>query len=175
MSEEPTSSGPISEEQKEEFLTLIREGWLRPKAAREVGTTGTKFRGLAKRDPEFKRLYDEAVEIGEPAWHENLREEYRRRAFLNSDKLLHNLALITLPEFAPMMETRFRVGNLDGEAFRLAAAEHIDMTKLSDTEIEELREILLKASKDTQEDQQEETGGEITRLPLRALPPAAEG
>lgn len=172
MSEEITSSGPITEEQKEEFLTLIREGWLRPKAAREVGSTGTKFRGLAKRDEEFKKAYDEAVDIGEPAWVENLRDEYRRRAFLNSDKLLHNLALITLDEFKPLLETRFRVGNLDGEAFRLAAAEHLDLSKLSNKEIDDLKEMLQKASK---EDQQEIIEGEVTRLPIRALPPAAEG
>ena len=171
MSEEPTSSGPISEEQKEEFLNLIKEGWLRPRAAREVGTTGTKFRGLAKRDPEFRQAYDEAVEIGEPSWHENLREEYRRRAFLNSDKLLHNLALITLPEFAPLQSTNLRIGNMDGEAFRLAAAEHLDMTKLSDKEIEELRGILEKAAK---EDEQLEKGN-VAQLPLRALPKAADG
>lgn len=170
MSEVPEPSGPISEDQQADFLKLIREGWLRPKAAREVGSTGTKFRGLARRSEEFKQAYDEAVQEGEPAWHENLREEYRRRAFLNSDKLLHNLALITLDEFKPLLETRFRVGNLDGEAFRLAAAEHLDMSKLSDKEIEELRDILLKAAK---EDQQIE--GEIARLPgPRALPPAAE-
>ena len=169
MSEGASSSGPLTEEQKEEFLTLIREGWTRPAAAREVGSTGTKFRGLASRDEEFRARYEEAVEVGEPAWRENLREEYRRRAFLNSDKLLHNLALISLEEFKPLLETRFRVGNLDGEAFRLAAAEHLDMTKLSDKEIEDLREILLKASK---EDQRE---GELAQLPLRSLPPAAEG
>lgn len=168
MSEDSIPSGPITEEQKEEFLTLIREGWLRPKAAREVGSTGTKFRGLAKRDPEFKKAYEEAVEIGEPAWHENLREEYRRRAFLNSDKLLHNLALITLPEFEPLMSTNLRIGNMDGEAFRLAAAQHLDMTKLSDKEIEELREMLLKAAK---EDQQL-TPGDVIPLPRRELPPA---
>ena len=172
MSEEIAPSGPISEEQKEEFLNLIREGWTRPAAAREVGSTGTKFRGLATRDEEFKKAYDEAVEVGEPAWRENLRAEYRRRAFLNSDKLLHNLALIELEEFKPLLETRFRIGNMDGEAFRLAAAEHLDMSKLSDKEIDELREILTKASKD---DQQEEKQGEVTQLPIRALPPAAEG
>lgn len=169
MSEDSTPSGPITKEQQEEFLKLIREGWLRPKAAREVESTGTKFRGLASRDVEFRKDYEEALKEGEPAWHENLREEYRRRAFLNSDKLLHNLALITLDEFKPLLETRFRVGNLDGEAFRLAAAEHLDLSKLSDTEIEGLRGILLKAAR---EDQQ---GGDVARLPgPRALPPAAE-
>lgn len=171
MAEGEISSGPIAEEQQREFLTLIREGWLRPRAAREVGSTGTKFRGLAKRDPEFKKAYDEAVEIGEPAWHENLREEYRRRAFLNSDKLLHNLALITLPEFEPLQTTNFKIGNMDGEAFRLAAAEHIDMSKLTDKEIDDLREMLQKASK---ENQQEEIG-KVTQLPIKALPPAADG
>jgi hypothetical protein len=172
MSEEPTSSGPITEEQKAEFLNLIREGWLRPRAAREVGSTGTKFRGLAKRDPDFRKAYEEAVEIGEPSWHENLREEYRRRAFLNSDKLLHNLALITLPEFEPLMSTNLRIGNMDGEAFRLAAAEHLDMSKLTDEEIEEMRQMLLKAAK---EDQQLEQGDNVTQLPLKALPKQASG
>lgn len=171
MSEDVISSGAISEEQREEFLTLIKEGWTRPAAAREVGSTGTKFRGLATRDKEFRLEYEEAVTLGEPAWRENLRAEYRRRAFLNSDKLLHNLALITLDEFKPLLETRFRVGNLDGEAFRLAAAEHLDMSKLSDKEIDDLREILEKASKADQQ-----TEGELAQLPpLKALPPAAEG
>lgn len=172
MSEEQSSSGPITDEQREEFLNLIREGWLRPRAAREVGSTGTKFRGLAKRDPDFKKAYDEAVEIGEPSWRENLREEYRRRAFLNSDKLLHNLALVTLPEFEPLLSTNLRIGNMNGEAFRLAAAEHLDMSKLSDEEIDELRGILEKAAK---EDQQEIEEGKIAQLPLRALPKAAGG
>lgn len=171
MSEDIVPSGPITEEQKEEFLNLIREGWLRPRAAREVGSTGTKFRGLAKRDPEFRKAYDEAVEIGEPSWRENLREEYRRRAFLNSDKLLHNLALVTLPEFEPLMSTNLRIGNMSGEAFRLAAAEQLDMSKLSDEEIENLREMLMKASKEDQQLEQEN----VTQLPLRALPKAADG
>lgn len=47
-------------EQRDEFLEHVRSGMNRQQAAERIGLTGTRFRFLCSRDPEFRRLYEEA-------------------------------------------------------------------------------------------------------------------
>lgn len=50
----------LTEEQKEAFLSHVREGKNRQQAAEEIGQTATTFRNLCRRDPAFNREYNEA-------------------------------------------------------------------------------------------------------------------
>lgn len=133
---------------REEFLERVRQGDTRPQAAVEVGSTGSAFRTLCKKEPDFNRLYEEAKVEGEQAFMEKLRTEYRRRAFLSSDKLLHNLALATLPELESLRTSRFEVGNIDGNAFEVMAAKYFDVQKLTQAELDTMIALLEKARPD---------------------------
>lgn len=132
-------------EQREEFLRLLSEGQTKKEAGEAVGSTGTRFKFLAKRDPGFRQSYDLAVHEGEMVFTERLRTEYRRRALAGADKLIHNLALIHLEEFAPLVNKRIEIGNMDGNPFELAAKKYFDRDKLSDEELDTLIELLEKA------------------------------
>lgn len=50
----------FTDDQREQFLENVREGMNRQQAAEAVGSSGTKFKFLCRRDAEFNRRYEEA-------------------------------------------------------------------------------------------------------------------
>lgn len=59
-------------EQREQFLEHVREGMNRQQAAEAVGSTGTKFKFLCRREMAFNRLYEEAKLEGQGELSERL-------------------------------------------------------------------------------------------------------
>lgn len=55
----------LTDEQREKFLEYVRSGMNRQQAAEEVGSTGTRFRFLCRREPAFNLLYEEAKREGQ--------------------------------------------------------------------------------------------------------------
>lgn len=108
---------PISQADMERFLDLIEQGYSRPEAAREVGTTGAHFRALSRNDPGFDNAYQQAVEIGRETLGAKIRAEYERRALdpeSRSDTLLHNLATVYCDDFAVFRRQRVEMTGKDG-------------------------------------------------------------
>lgn len=128
---------------KARYLVLLEEGLNRSEAAHELGLTGTKMRGEAKRDPEFGKAVDEAIERSYPAFQDRLRNTYVRRA-LDPDgppMLINNLAIVHLPEFAILRKTQ-----LEGE-LGIKALPTLDTSRYTDEELETLRDLLSRGER----------------------------
>ena len=113
----------ITEEQKLDFLELTRAGYLRPEAARIVGSTGSRFRALCNPegqnyDERFARIYNSIHESGEHEANrlDRLREAAFTRAILESDRLLEKLMLIYDPHWEPLRTQRVDI-NANIESF----------------------------------------------------------
>lgn len=124
------SRPPISEETRDEFLSLIERGKTRQEAATEVGETATRFRGLIHRDEEFAERYRQALEASgnpESPLHrsidsleklrllERMLDEYivraldsKRGSSGSSNRALQNLLTLMHDTFKPFLEARTR-------------------------------------------------------------------
>lgn len=125
--------------QQRNFLKLTRLGVRRDEAAAEVGSTGTRFRALIRRDPKFRKLYHEAkgTTPGDAIVSE-ISDEFYDRMFDRDDpqsaRLLIQAAEAALPEFAYKRQRKVEHSGaiLHG---------HLDLTKLSDEQLRALEEI----------------------------------
>jgi hypothetical protein len=101
----------ITPGEKYEFLQLIRQGYDRREAALALEYKARPWRALTSPlspfyDEEFTNSYYEAC--GSPDtrmnYVERLREEVRRRAMTDSDRLLEKEAMVHLPEYAVLRQ-----------------------------------------------------------------------
>lgn len=109
----------ITQEQKLDFLEYIRQGYIRPEAARMTreDLTGSDFRKLCNPnsvhyDERFARCYDQAVEVGsehEDNLLDRLRESALGRALTISDRLLEKEMMIHDPNWAFLRSQRIDV------------------------------------------------------------------
>jgi hypothetical protein len=125
---------PPTEEQRERFLELIREGKTRQEAAEEVGSTSTRFRtfinGSSEESQRFAERYLEALADAGRApsplaqrvkeaesihlAHRLLDESIMRaldpeRGKVGaSNRILYNLSLLKVSDFQPLLEARTR-------------------------------------------------------------------
>jgi hypothetical protein len=165
---------PPTKEQEDAFLDLIRAGEVRPVAAREVGSTGSRFKSLIGRDAEFKAKYVEALEQSGRSWEEDggnlaalekgqlvakIFDEYVERALDpekaqngSANRLLHNLALLLNSTFEPLLKARLHRHVHEG-AVGIFAVPQIDTSRWSLEEHEEFvqlearrNELIAKAS-----------------------------
>jgi hypothetical protein len=116
----------ITAEDKETFLDAVREGVPLHDAARLAGTSTTQITRLSKREPEFAQQIQEAMREGRPNYDEQIRAGVHHQAFkLENYKAVRDLALIYLSEWEALRTQRFgvEIGNMGGEAFKLAAIE----------------------------------------------------
>lgn len=92
MSHPPTPKARdlFTDQQIEQFLSLIRTGVGRALAAQRIGATGSLMRSLCRkqRDPWFAEQYELAVEEGEAFYADRLAAEARTRALAGSDRML---------------------------------------------------------------------------------------
>ncbi len=130
ISERIANRPPLSEEQREKFLELISDGKTRQEAAEQIGSTGSRLRGLIGRDPVFAQAYADALETaGNPEnplsmkietlervrMLERLLDEYIMRALDvergrsgSSNRALANLLTLLHDTFKPFLEARTR-------------------------------------------------------------------
>jgi len=108
---EERGTGDITRDEKAAFLELVRQGLDRREAAMALGYTARPWRALTSPrspfyDDEFTTSYSEAIGSPEKALHyqERVREEFHRRAMTDSDRLLRDLAMVHLPEFAVLRQ-----------------------------------------------------------------------
>jgi hypothetical protein len=101
----------ITEAQKYEFLQLTRQGYDRREAALALGYKARPWRALTSPasmfyDEEFTTSYMEAKNSLEAQMHftEQVREEVKRRALTDSDRLLEKLAMVHLPEWSVLRQ-----------------------------------------------------------------------
>jgi hypothetical protein len=106
----------ITEADKYEFLQMVRQGLDRREAARTLGFTARPWRALTSPlspfyDEDFTNAYAEAKGSPESKMHyvERLREEVRRRAFTDSDRLLEKEAMVHLPEYDVLRQKNVNV------------------------------------------------------------------
>lgn len=128
----------ITEAAKARYLILLEEGLDPAEAAYELGLTGSRMRAEAKRDRAFGVKVDEARERSYPGKIDRIRQRYHQRA-LDPDgppQLLHNLAVVMLPEFAVFQKLKLE-GGLD-----LRALPQIDPSLYTDEELVQLKVLL---------------------------------
>lgn len=101
----------ITENEKAEFLQLIRQGYDRREAAKILGYKARPWRSLTSPlssfyDERFTNAYFAAVGSPDTKMHyiERLREEVRKRALTDSDRLLEKEAMVHLPEWAVLRQ-----------------------------------------------------------------------
>lgn len=145
----------LSEEQKQGFLELIAQGQTTKDAAREVGSTGTKFRALTKEhavhyDPDFADAFEEAVREGRDSYRDKLRTEVRERAFDREDpasiRLLQMEAEALLEEYEHRRTRQTKVSQ-DGPFQIQAVLPTVSQEVLDAMPIEELEELIGKLRK----------------------------
>lgn len=168
----PASRVP-TQEQRVRFIQKLMEGLPRDKAARAAGSTGSRFRGLEIRDPEFATAVKEATAEGRVQHRERIRREVWERALDRSDpasaKLLILEAEASLPEYE---HRRVRHSHVTGE-LELKAIPWIDVDKLDALAVEQPDKFdvflevldLIRSERKPREVK--------PPTPLRALPPAS--
>jgi hypothetical protein len=92
----------ISDEEIEQFIDAVRNGIPLKTAADQIGTSLWQLNLLAENETEFAHAMAEARRIGYPIMQENLRAEAQRQAFNGDYRALRDLAMIHLPEYAPL-------------------------------------------------------------------------
>lgn len=151
----PSGYWEPSEEEKTDFLELVREGHTRYEAAALLNHTSLRWRGFIRRDAEFRLLYEEALQEGEGERAERIRAEYWRRAIEGgSDRLLANLGLVHLSEMQPLLNRRTEhsvTGAIQMVVAQLPA---------------EVREAAIQALEEKRRASMEQ--GEVLELPTRA-------
>jgi len=161
--EEQTSQGYtkakyLKEEQIEGVLSELEEGTPIHEASRKYGTSSTQWMRRVHRDAELQRRSLEAIEEGKRAQQEDIRSMAWKSAREGNAKMIERLAIVMLPEWREALTTsRLQVGNIDGEAFKMAALKQFGAT-LSDADLGTMIEIMERAS----------SGGEVLELPLTA-------
>lgn len=97
-------------EMRKKFLELVADGKNRADAANTVGSTGSAFRSLCRRNPDFNAAYKEALTTGKAGLRDTIRQTLLHRALdgttQGSDRLLLVLAETHLPELAWRREQR---------------------------------------------------------------------
>lgn len=178
-------AGTPTPEQQEEFLQHIADGQTRQEAAVAVGSTGSRFKSMYKRDTAFGQRYLEALrEAGkEPSTltieveeAEGVRLVHRLldEAILRaldpergrsgaSNRVLHNLLLLKAEDFRPLLEARTR--HIHEGAVGIYQMPQIDTSKWS---IEQHREFveLRKRMSELIAMAQPDTGQAPRELPL---------
>lgn len=133
----------ITKVAKQRFLLLLEEGYNAREAAHQLGLTGTKMRAEAKRDEEFGRQVEEAKLKARPMVADRIREAYMSRALDpdGPDRLLHNLAVVYLPEFEVFRRTK-----IEGDV-GVRALPTIDASQYTTEELRQLRDLLSRGAR----------------------------
>ena len=151
-----TKAMHLTEEQIEGVLSELEEGTPIHEASRKYGTSSTQWFRRVKRDPELHRRALAAQEEGKGSQQENIRSMAWVEARNGNAKMIERLAIVMLPEWREALTTsRLQVGNIDGEAFKMAALKQFGAS-LSDKDLETMIEIMERAS----------SQGETLELPL---------
>lgn len=128
----------ISEEQKLDFLDYVRQGYIRPEAAKKVSPdlNGSQFRRLCNPesvhyDERFARIYMQIMDSGEHEENrlEQLRSAALKRALVESDRLLEKLLLIYDPDWEPLRTQRVDI-NANMETFVHTHFGHLNATQI---------------------------------------------
>jgi len=139
--------GVTTEQQREDFLELVASGWRVDAAALEVGHTASRFRTLARSDPEFAEAYKLAKEERNRAHRGKIRKRLDEIAFSqeqNSFAALRLQAEMYLPELEHKRSKVIRHGN-EGEAFRIQAVlPTVTQEALDAMPLEELKDLVAK-------------------------------
>jgi hypothetical protein len=147
---ERESQVPLPEQQIR-FLELVSDGMRVDAAAMEVGSTASRFRGLARRSPDFREAYDLARDERARVHRGKIRRRLDELAFGEDAGALAALRMqaeMYLPELEHKRTKVIHHGN-DGTPFRIQAVlpqvtqEALDALPLQDLErlVETLRQL----------------------------------
>lgn len=140
----------MTQEVRQEFLSLIREGKEPVEAAHAVGGYYWHFARLCNvvgrhYDADFHRAYDEALAEGRPAFHDRIRHLIIDAAENGEYRAMRDLAIMHLPEGERLSAKKIEVTGGDLEALKQAALQ-IDRSQLTDEELAEYIRLMEKAS-----------------------------
>lgn len=140
----------MSEEIRQQYLDLVSGGALPVEAAHELGTYQKNFARMANPnsfyyDKEFADAYHKAMAQGHPAFVERLYNLAIKQAEGGSYPALRDLLIVHDENYRQALSTkRVEVGNMDGEAFKLAALNAT--ANLNGEELQLLERLLEKAA-----------------------------
>ena len=141
-----TKAKYLTTEQIEGVLSELQEGTPIHFATRKYGTSSTQWMRKAHQDVELQKRSMEAIEEGKKAQQEDVYAMVWDSARNGSDKMREKLAIVLLPAFREALTTsRLQVGNIDGEALKLAALKQFGAT-LSDKDLATVIEIMERAN-----------------------------
>lgn len=123
-------SRQITREQKIRFLDRIAAGERHDVAARQVGSTGTRFRWLERNDPEFNRAYLQATEEAPRGLQDRIRKEIGERMFDRSDPSSARLLVLEAEAHLPEYEHRRTRHLKHSGGLTVQAIPFIDQAKL---------------------------------------------
>lgn len=139
--------GVATSEQQGQFLELVANGWRVDVAAVEVGHTASRFRSLARNDPEFAEAYKLAKEERNRAHRGKIRSRLDEIAFGDDKDAFAALRLqaeMYLPELEHKRSKVIRHGN-EGEAFRIQAVlPTVSQEALDAMPLEDLKDLVAK-------------------------------
>jgi hypothetical protein len=118
-----TKADYLTEDDQEEFLELVREGFPRDKAAREIGTSLGQIHRLANRSRSFAEKLRQAYDEGLPHFKDKLRAKAYEMAMEGDYRALRDMAIVHLEEYAVLRTQRHEIGGLDGGDLRLLVEE----------------------------------------------------
>lgn len=151
----------ITRASKDAFLDRIAAGYSINKATEAAGHHRTSWYGLRDRDETFAAAWAAAAAQGEVVRNDVIRDEIRRRAIDGvdepvyyqgnvvghvrrySDTVLLAMANAHLPDYRAAYAGRRGVE--PEPANQIGATSDLDLTRLSDTELDRLRELVAKA------------------------------
>ena len=141
-----TKAKYLTEEQIEGIIALLEEGELIHDATRKFGTSSSQWWRRTRREPELERRSIAAFEEGKRAQQGEINSMVWRSAREGNAKMIEKLAIVMLPEWREALTTsRLQVGNIDGEAFKMAALQQFGAS-LSDKDLETMIEIMERAT-----------------------------
>lgn len=130
-------------EQREDYLALLLTGHTHVEAARKVGSTGTAFRALCKRDPDFKAQRDEAEEWRKEAFPDRIRDSLMTRAFDELDSKSWEALKFVAETYLPELEyKRTKSTRTEGTLTHLLQVSPEALALMPDEKLDALIELL---------------------------------
>jgi len=136
-----TKAKYLTEETIENIISDVEEGKPSFLACQHNGTSSTQFGRRMRQDVELMRRFHKAAEEGKEAQRENLWGALWKAVEEGNYKAVRDMAIVLLPEWKIHLSHKLEVGNVDGEAFRMAALAQYG-ANLSKADVDKLVEIL---------------------------------
>lgn len=138
----PMADELLTAEQREKYLSALREGKRPNVAAAEIGFTGTQIRGLRSRDQQFNEEAAAAVTEGYQLYQDQLQEKARELALEGSERMMEVELGTHVPKYEHLRRDRVRHEGTIEHAILLTPQQ---IEALGGDDLQKLIEVLEKA------------------------------